>query len=142
MESTLYDSPYATAEVSTEEVLRAANCLNALTRVESQMKFREVGFAVYESKEDFTKDKMKWIEWYEKKKCNYSMRIADSLFKSGQEKLPEYHSQIVLDSLNRVWSNYSGDSVKIADSLFHVSRGLFWPRFLKAPFESLKRESK
>lgn len=95
-ESTLEGSEYS-GLTTVDDVVSANLCLEALTMKKSKMMFREEGFAIYETWEDFKSDKKFWMLWYEKNKCSFSMKKADSIFLTfqGPDKPSYMHSGIV-----------------------------------------------
>ncbi len=98
------------------------------------MKFEnDVKFAIYETEEELDVDIRNWMDWYDRNKCNYTMNAAEGAFRSVREKFPDYKSASVIDSLGKIWMEYKGDSIKIKDSLFHVSMGTYWPTVKVSP---------
>jgi hypothetical protein len=114
--------------ISVSDVLQAAKCLEAITHYKNNMKFQnDVMYDMNRTEEELKLDVKNWMDWYEKNKCSYTMDSAEIAFKSVREKLPDYKSPSVIDSLGKLWMEYKGDSIRIKDSLFHVSTGVYWP---------------
>jgi hypothetical protein len=116
-----------TFKVRTTELIQAINCLDSITNHQNQMRFEEVGFAVYESVEQFNLDLKAWLEWYQINRCTYTLTFAENLMKRKRDKFPNYFDKKVMDSLGRIWYRYEGDSIRIIDSLSIISTGLYWP---------------